>query len=323
MKGFFLFLTLISTQVMSSSEVITCEEPKNESASKLISKISEELCPESLQKAASTNFDKFKILLSKGMNAPIEDFLILWGEESEYEADPYFFKCQKKPWGALTKTTVSHGKHILAKDCRPDVLYSWAEDVKVKNVSKHLPDNGTWSGPANPFKDPAYGSEFKQSLLFLAMTPAMTFGYGKVLMRFKIKKDVPFVDSKKDPGKNEIGFSQLDGMPDFLFSDSSVVESWSYGTEEIYDEIVRDLSRLKSNKRAQIYGMESKKDGLEKLYIGNVDDKVFNEEILKRNLLQLIEMIIKKEGKTFYQKGSCRSLDIHYKTLKPTWFNPK
>jgi hypothetical protein len=144
----------------------------------------------------------------------------------------------------------------------------------------------------------------------------MTFGYGKTLMRFKIKMGTPFVDHpKKELGKGEAGFTPMDEMPDFAFSDSSIVESWSYGTEEIYDEIVRDLIRLKSDKRAQTYGGDHTKSGLAKIYIGSIDNKKFDEATLKRNLLNLISMILKNEGKVFYQKGSCRSSAEHYKHL--------
>jgi hypothetical protein len=96
----------------------------------------------------------------------------------------------------------------------------------------------------------------------------MTFGYGKTLMRFKIKMGTPFVDHpKKELGKGEAGFTPMDEMPDFAFSDSSIVESWSYGTEEIYDEIVRDLIRLKSDKRAQTYGGDHTKSGSQKFIL--------------------------------------------------------
>jgi hypothetical protein len=56
----------------------------------------------------------------------------------------------------------------------------------------------------------------------------------------------------------------MDEMPDFAFSDSSIVESWSYGTEEIYDEIIRNLIPLKSDKRAQTYGGDHTKKVLSK-----------------------------------------------------------
>lgn len=171
--------------------------------------------------------------------------------------------------------------------------------------------------------NPEYEGGRQETLLYLALTPAMTFGYGKTLMRFKIKKGTPFTNHpKKDPGKGEVGFIPMDEMPDFAFSDSSVVESWSYGTEEIYDEIVRDLIRLKSDKRAQTYSGDHTKKGLAKIYVGSIDNKEFDESTLKRNLLNLIEIILKNEGKIFYQKGSCRNSNEHYKTSTPTWFNP-
>jgi hypothetical protein len=99
----------------------------------------------------------FSKLLDKGMSAPIEDFLKLWNtHETEYESDPYFFESETRPWGALNKFVKIKGTKYLIDNCRPDVLYSWAEDVKIANVSKHLKDGEKWQGSANPFLNPEY-----------------------------------------------------------------------------------------------------------------------------------------------------------------------
>ena len=79
----------------------------------------------------------------------------------------------------------------------------------------------------------------------MALTPAQTFAYGSTLLRFKIKSNVPFKRSRDEAKGYEVNVFPMDEMPDFTFKDSSVVESWSYGTHEIYDEVVRDLVRIK------------------------------------------------------------------------------
>ena len=57
-----------------------------------------------------------------------------------------------------------------------------------------------------------------------------------------------------------------------------------------------DLIRLNSNKRAQTFGGDHTKKGLAKICIGSIVD--------------------------FYQKGSCRNSNEHYKTSNHAWFNP-
>lgn len=321
MKMILLILALMNVSFAATEECSL----ESSHLQNLLDHISETACPvDPEKKNSSPNLEYFKQLHAKGMAASIDEFLKFWDEsEKEFDQDPAFFRCQEKAFGTMKKNLVKvKGRKHLPKDCRPDVLYSWAEVVKLQNISKHLPDGQKWQGSANPFKNPEYGDKYFETALYLAQTPAMTFGYGTVLMRFKIKKEVPFIADIDRPKTGEVDYTTMDEMPDFTFTDSSVVESWSYGTTEIYDEIVRDLIRLKSNKRAQTYGGMLEKDGLEKMYIGSIDQKEFDEKTLKRNLLNLIDMILKDQGKVIYQKGSCRSRSEHYRTNQKTWFNP-
>lgn len=280
--------------------------------------------PNAKTKISDEKKQYFAGILAKGEAAPLNDFLKLWNEDTkEYQEDPYFFACQTYAWGALDIFEQKGEKRILPEKCRPDVLYSWADDIKVKNIAHHLADNKKWKGIPNPYK---VEKKLIQDPLSLAQTPAMTFGYGQILMRVRIKETGKFVrlTEREQPVKGEIETSPAGYMPEFSLSDSSLVESWSFGTPEIYDEIIRDLIRIQSNKRAQHYFGDEERDGLEKIYLDALlDDHEFSEKVLKRNLLRLIDQILKGEGKVFYQKGACRSYENHYRTKKPTWFNPQ
>lgn len=313
----------------------SCEEiPLNSlpGIEELVSKTGEKCLPQSSKKLSSINKSYFEELLKLGTTAPIEKFLKLWNpDEKEFEDDPYFFKCQKNPWGFIDKTKFRGKAELMVDECKPDVLYSWGSEAKLENILKALPDGKVWNGPANPhtqMKD--YASKNGVPVLYMALTPASTFGYGSTLIRIKIKKGTPF-RVREDGAKNkEVGFLKHQLAQDFKITDSSVIESMSTGTEEIYDEIVRDLLRIKSNKRAQLYFYDpnekhdTKRTGLDRLTgIGQLDDTYFSEVKLKENLLHLIETILNQKGKVHFQKGVCPNYNNHYRTEKRTYFNPR
>jgi hypothetical protein len=272
--------------------------------------------------------DYFEKLLAKGIEAPLKDFLELWNpEEKEHEKDPYFFECEKEAWGNLSKTKLFGISKFMVGKCKPDVLYTWGSDKKLDNIKKTLVDGQRWKGEANPFT--SKDQYAPQSLLYLALTPAATFAYGSTLVRVKIKDGTPFRSGHHKAKDGQVWFWKDKLGQDFTISDSSVIESWSYGTAEIYDELVRDLKRIESDQRAQLYFYDPKdKDekahkGLDKLLkLGLVDDAYFTEETLKKNMLSLISRILKDEGAIHFQKGSCRGYEAHYSTKKPTYFNP-
>lgn len=329
-----LSIALIFTFRAYSSDSVCGETPLTSLSNleDLLSRVDKE-CPETeLKRDPSVNKTYFEELLKLGMNAPIEKFFKLWNPDAkEFESDPYFFKCQKTPWGFINKTKFIGKSEMMIDECKPDVLYTWGSETKLDNILKALPDGKNWSGPANPHKQmKEYASKNGVPILYMALTPASTYAYGPTLIRIKIKKGTPFRAQNYSAEKKEIGFWKDQLAQDFTLSDSSVIESISTGTEEIYDEMVRDLLRIQSNKRAQLYFYDpkdkddSQRSSLDKLTgIGQLDDTYFSEDKLKENLLHLIKTILEEKGKVHYQKDSCRSYDLHYKTEKPTYFNPE
>lgn len=277
----------------------------------------------------SPNLQHFKSLLIKGETAPLEDFLQVWyPTDKKLEQDPFFFNCQSKPWKALSKTVVSEGHKYLAEECKPEFLYSWGPKEKLETMKKAMPDNTSWNGSPNP-----HGEDAKKQSLFLALTPASTYGYGDISIKIKVKRGTPFPTAyshvqmqghdKEDDGVRV----RLDDFQDFNLNESAYIESWSYGTPQIYDELVRDLLNAKEKKRAQRYQTPSgetndfSQKGLNVFFDQDADEFDFSEKALKQKMLALIKMILNNEGRVHFQSGTCRNQENHHKAKKPTYFN--
>lgn len=266
----------------------------------------------------SPNLDYFKKLLSKGDKSSLDDFLVFWypGDE-ELKDKPFDHHCNSYVYGNLD---------YLSEDCKPDVLYSWGPTVKLENMKKTMIDNQLWKGSPNPINN-------KATTLFMAKSPVVSFGYGDIAIRIKLKSGTPFpYEHHSMFNKGEKDYSKVDGVmmnrawnKDYMLKNSSFINSWSFGTPQIYDEMVRDILRFKNKKSAEVYASNGTNDpskGLDNLFQQKADRKDFSEKELKRKLLKHISMILNGEGKIHYQKGSCRNKELHYKTNKPTYSNP-
>jgi hypothetical protein len=257
----------------------------------------------------------FEALLKRGMSAPLADFLKLWYPDKKGvsdDQDPYFFKCEGGPWGTLAPTGTLDGSPNLSPDCSPDTLYSWGDADKLELMKKEMPDGEVWSGPLFPWPN----------RLYTTLTPAITFMYGPVQIRIKIKPGVRYGYPYNN--KNQILFENTD-LVEYYFNDSSVVESWSYGTPEQYDEIVRDYLRIKSGKRALLYGVfggAAPGIGLMSNFNTAWDSHPAGDDVFQQNLLTLIRMILNGEGSIHYSKGACRNRAKEFSTTKPTYFDP-
>jgi hypothetical protein len=158
--------------------------------------------------------------------------------------------------------------------------------------------------------------------IFTTPSASSTFGYGLIPVRFKIKKGTPFKETTYGARMHSVGV-RLGRFQDFTIQDPSVIENWSYGTPELYDEIVRDVLRISSGKRALSYKeAEPWGEGMERLYSQAADDNVQDESTLKRSLLELIREILNGEGRIVYASGVCSDPVAAYDTDKHTWMNP-
>lgn len=256
----------------------------------------------------------FEDLLNRGMNAPLQDFLHLWAEEktSTVDEDTYFLKCLEND------ETVFSYEAMLEKNCQPDVLYSWGPLSKLNNIQRHLPDGEDWTGNPNPYKT--------STGVWATISPVSTFNYGLIPIRFKLKKETPFTNRKDTDREGIIAYSLPDLM-DFIIPSGEYIESWSYGTIELYDEIVKDILRIRSGKKVVTYyhltqDLVHTTNNIKRVFKSGVpENEKQTEAVLKTRLLALIKMILNNEGKVSYQNQACRNWKMHYSTEKPTYFN--
>jgi hypothetical protein len=264
----------------------------------------------------SPNHDYFANLLKRGMNAPIEDFLKTWYPNrpviGKGDGDDYIIRCQEKPWMGLRTKNDS-----IPEECAPDVLYSWGSKAKVDTIEKTLVDSRKWIGAVNP------NGEIGKGTVYATPSAVSTFMYGQIPVRIKLKPKTQFRIAGVADIYGAVGYRN-DTYQDFLISDASVIESWSYGTPEHYDEIIRDIQRFSSGMPGIRYvrGEPSGK-GIDRIFSsGNIDGKINNEQVLKGALLEMIRTILAGEGRIFYSKNTCRNRTEHFLSDKPTYMNP-
>lgn len=264
----------------------------------------------------SPNYQKFQQLLAKGVSADLSEFLILWNPARFQHFDgAYFFQCQVQPWGEIQKVNT-----IIPERCSPDVLYSWGYENKLKSLLATYKNNETWQGPASP-GDHKSRSSLPKGTLFSTISPVATFSYGSTPVRLKLKSAIVISSSGiGEPDKIANFAGELEDYDIFNFN---VIESWSFGTPEIYDEIVKDILRITSGARAigYIRGTPEGTGVMRLLNAGLGEYGSQMESTLKQNLLTLIEMILKHQGQVNFAAGTCRNRAAHFYNVKPTYFN--
>lgn len=182
--------------------------------------------------------------------------------------------------------------------CPIDTVYSWGSRTKLATLERFMPDHRIWkSGPG-----------FVVNTLFSAVG---SYGYGIIPVRFKLNSSAYRVFPQTESG----------------IRNSAEVESWSFGTPEHYDEIVRDLKRWKSGRPWFGYDaldeeqdISGKQNSL--FFEGEVDGHRFTEEILKKSLAEMVRMILRGEGRVYYAANVCRNRKKAFETKFPTYLNP-
>ncbi|HND84177.1 MAG TPA: hypothetical protein PLU50_00150 [Pseudobdellovibrionaceae bacterium] len=226
----------------------------------------------------------------------------------------------------------------LLDECAPDTLYSWGGADKAKWFRENLSDGKQWP------------SLLPRSL-YTIFSPAGSFGYGIIPLRFKIKPGVRFMlvvnppTSKCEEFKQENiisssqelrntiitrliirngGFSFLE----HIICSPEVIESWSYGYTYHYDEILADHDWITTH---HFYHWESysKQDGKDKYLDANIDKdsygtdfslNAFRERMafLKSVGAARLGYLAAEAGEDYRQKRQ-----NHFRTQKPIYFNPE
>lgn len=261
------------------------------------------------KKPASSEVAYFTDLLSRADTAPITDFLHLWFPDDVHEVRASYLD---------TCVDIKHSRMILsstgniAPECGPDVLYSWGPVEKLNQLRQELTDDGDWNKEINGGRT-----------VWATISPISTYSYGPVEIRFKFKKGTPYIHglNSSEPAVAE----DTDGLMDFLIDNGSIIESWSFGTPEQYDEIVKDISHFMTSTDVVTYtGYGFSQPGLENVYHAGVAEReAQNEATLRDRLTTMIRLILSGKGEIHYAKGVVHSREQHFATDHPTYFNER
>ena len=264
-------------------------------------------CPggaaEPLPAAQSPRYSYFRQVLARGKQASLSELLQFWSPEKHRVISPSttLLQCQVEPWGALRTNKIGD----ISPECRPDVLYSWGPPEKVVSLTNTLHQGQRWSGTPNP------GGH---SGVYATLSASATFNYGVIPIRIKLKNGVSFRSSDSDIPPNMVMYESRRHFNDFLIEDARVIDSWSYGTAEHYDEVVEDILRIVSNDNGQGYALRAPNgEGLKRLFSLTITERsLADEESLKKVLLQMLQMVVNDQGQIVYQLGSCQSQINHF-----------
>lgn len=247
----------------------------------------------------------FKNLLQRAQTAPIEDFLELWfPEDVAPYTEGYIERC--------FNFRDTNYQNNFYSDCNPDVLYSWGPEIKLKKIVLELKDEYIWGSKLNGTRG-----------VWATISPVSSYAYGPIPIRLKLKKSAKF--SETGSSWTITNFAARGVLVDYFIPASSTLESISYGTPEHYDEIVKDIKRISSGKKALTYGNALvEKVGMQTLYEGGIQETgPQNEATLRARLALMIEMILDGRGEVIYAPGVPRDRAQHFHTDRPTYFNER
>lgn len=232
--------------------------------------------------------------------------------------------CERHDLGGVTIPFDKQGKFIPA--CAPDTLYSWADRERVLDLAaKSTP-----------------GDLLPARRIYAWRTPLGTFGYGDTLIRIKLKAGVKFAlisefdrsCDKLEGAEDTVFVAPLAGMfpergslaaSDYLICSSGMVESWSHGRPETFEEMRREAlwaagHGTKDFDRYSKASLETGEDCV--LRAIPMDGTNTTLPTLLRNFAEIEQAIAKKEGRIFYAPGVKPSPARHFSTRLPGYFNP-
>lgn len=230
----------------------------------------------------SPNKKYFEQVLENRSNVSLSDLMVLWYPEHEHKLVQHF-------------GIESCQEQTL---CDVDTVYSWGSLAKLETLKATLRDRSKWQGEPNPGR--------MLSTLFSAVG---SYAYGPIPVRLKLKPSAAHVNPR---GEHTI-------------RDGSEIESWSFGAPEHYDEIVRDYLRYKSGNIWYGYALtraltNTNRDQL--FFDAPLDGHAFREEALKSSMMQMVETILRGEGRIYYADGACRNQKLAFATKYPSYINP-
>lgn len=212
---------------------------------------------------------------------------------------------------------------VLAEECEGDTFYSWGPQAKLDNLK-------SWMGQDD------WVDEFRA--LFMARTPIGSFGYGPIAVRIKVKDDIVWT-------RSSLAHSSCDSLSlaekqykivyramaifgsyllDIILCSPGPIHSWSYGTKEHYDEIIKDYWWTVKGKRWEdIYEVYINNiDALFGLY--SIDGKDFRNSTLEANIKKHFETANTYGGEIFFNPDVLnKKRSDHFETSYPIYFNER
>jgi hypothetical protein len=258
------------------------------------------------------------------------------GEPSAQVGMQYWKQCQdSERKNHLTKNQNGY----LVPECAPDTIYSWGNVEKINTLALLLRNNADWP------------KQFSQAL-FASHSAAATFGYGQMPLRIKVKPNVKYafmesartIDCKEmiaygitteSEMQNTIfaryesrqyGLFQTVSWFEYFICSPQVIESWSFATQEHYDEILRDAKWMTNQKQDEWIGYA--KFGQSNVFFDHSLDKGslgtdFSKDSFMRSM-HFLKVLTEQGfgGVSTPRDGAAKTMQ-HYQTKKPIYFNPE
>ncbi len=137
--------------------------------------------------------------------------------------------------------------------------------------------------------------------------------------------------SYREPPRKEHPQGVHDAGLEYVICSLNVIESWSYGTRDFYDEFVRDIRRFVEGwdpPGAPSYIRRRGPDGMTRpMFLGLLTDhRPFTQGHLIRTLKLQLEVAADDRGEIFLNPHAGKRNDLrrrHFETTTPSWFNPR
>ncbi len=204
----------------------------------------------------------------------------------------------------------------LIEKCKPDTLYSWGPQVKLESLQGWMGDPKNWVNDFRP--------------LFMTRSPVGSFGYGPVPVRIKIRPDATWAVSNNgysacssasaDTKKNTV-FFRTESLLDIVICSPAVIESWSYGTKEHYDEIIKEFRWIEANGTSGDVDLYEN-DG--NPFDNDWDGHSFSKATFLGYLSGLFKTAQSGSGKIYFNPktpAAKRTREAHFSTTHPIYYN--
>ena len=298
--------------------------------------------PEGGTGPAPAGIDELAARTKAGESSELKDLLQTWRENSG--AENSWRDCPNKDLFDRMVKMREGGE--LDPACMPEVLYTWRSGAMVSLYEWQMGD-GKWSEKQGPSSHTAF---------FASRVPGATYGYGSfdesggIAIRTRLRPGTKFKYlghnaappdcAKLNPAEaKSTVYVRINAGPegnrdwesysgeDFMLCSTGPVASWSYGTKEHYDELVRDLrfalgpataGEWPGYMRAKLFGAPGSEAAL---FHGNSDRHPFTQTQLIASLRAQLSLSAGDQGAVHYAPDLREEKPAHFGFRRPVWFS--